>query len=226
MLELVLHQQPTNGQTSSYLAWQMMVDAVKAFVLHFQLKTFIFKGVLVEKPLLNMISSSTNDSGVIRASDVSAASFGSNVSLDSGIPCEIAFSNSGIRDIYVIPVASGIVGKLLLAEKHPFHSRHGVVIAIAPLAGLCPTIDEDHSSWLNLRIREFDPQFYSINKARGNHLSMPEHSADGRWTLGFPNARACEEAQLAILNEIAKQRSAAEYMLAPLLQQDLGLAES
>jgi len=33
-------------------------------------------------------------------------------------------------------VASGIIGKLLLAEKHPFRSRHGVVIAIAPLAGL------------------------------------------------------------------------------------------
>jgi len=112
-----------------------------------------------------MISSSTNDSGVIRASNISSASFGSNVSLgthqyiytwfclwqffsfvnsndfvtvaESGIPCGIAFSNSEIRDIYVIPVASGITGKLVLAEKHPFRSRHGVVIAIAPLAGLC-----------------------------------------------------------------------------------------
>ncbi|KAL5124748.1 Protein TRANSPARENT TESTA 9 [Glycine soja] len=213
------------GQTSSYFAWQRMVDAVKAFILHFQLKTFILKGVLVDKPLLNMISSSTNDSRVIRASDVSSASFGSNVSLESGIPCGIAFSNSEIRDIYVIPVASGIIGKLLLAEKHPFRSRHGVVIAIAPLAGLFPKIDEDHPSWLHLQIREFDPQFYST-KARGNHLSMPDHLADGRWTLGFPNARACEEAHLVILNEITKQRSAVEYMLAPLLQDDLELAKS
>ncbi|KHN03186.1 Protein CLEC16A [Glycine soja] len=196
-----------------------------AFILHFQLKTFILKGGLVDKPLLNMISSSTNDSRVIRASDVSSASFGSNVSLESGIPCGIAFSNSEIRDIYVIPVASGIIGKLLLAEKHPFRSRHGVVIAIAPLAGLFPKIDEDHPSWLHLQIREFDPQFYST-KARGNHLSMPDHLADGRWTLGFPNARACEEAHLVILNEITKQRSAVEYMLAPLLQDDLELAKS
>eukprot|EP00256_Glycine_max_P056415 XP_014623920.1 protein TRANSPARENT TESTA 9 isoform X4 [Glycine max] len=187
MLELVLHHQPTNGQTSSYFAWQRMVDAVKAFILHFQLKTFILK--------------------------------------ESGIPCGIAFSNSEIRDIYVIPVASGIIGKLLLAEKHPFRSRHGVVIAIAPLAGLFPKIDEDHPSWLHLQIREFDPQFYST-KARGNHLSMPDHLADGRWTLGFPNARACEEAHLVILNEITKQRSAVEYMLAPLLQDDLELAKS
>ncbi|XP_028211207.1 protein TRANSPARENT TESTA 9-like isoform X5 [Glycine soja] len=158
-----------------------------AFILHFQLKTFILK--------------------------------------ESGIPCGIAFSNSEIRDIYVIPVASGIIGKLLLAEKHPFRSRHGVVIAIAPLAGLFPKIDEDHPSWLHLQIREFDPQFYST-KARGNHLSMPDHLADGRWTLGFPNARACEEAHLVILNEITKQRSAVEYMLAPLLQDDLELAKS
>lgn len=83
-----------------------------------------------------------------------------------------------------------------------------------------PKIDEDHPSWLHLQIREFDPQFYST-KARGNHLSMPDHLADGRWTLGFPNARACEEAHLVILNEITKQRSAVEYMLAPLLQDDL-----
>lgn len=53
------------------------------------------------------------------------------------MPCGIAFSNSEIRDIYVIPVACGMIGKLLLVEKHPFRSRRGVVIAIAPLAGLC-----------------------------------------------------------------------------------------
>ncbi|KAJ1385795.1 CLEC16A/TT9, N-terminal [Sesbania bispinosa] len=225
MLELVLHQQSMNGETSSYFAWQRMVDTIKAFILHFQLKTFIFKGVLVEKPFFNTIASSTNDSGASRASDVSSANFGSNVSLVSGMPCGIAFSNSEIRDIYVIPVACGMIGKLLLAEKHPFRSRQGIVIAIAPLAGLRPKIDEDHPSWLHLRIREFDPQFYTI-KTRGNHLSMPDHLTDGRWTLGFPDARACEEARLAILNEITKQRSAVEYVLAPLLHNDLGLAES
>jgi hypothetical protein len=58
-------------------------------------------------------------------------------SAECGIPCRIAFSNSEIRDVYVIPLAFGMIGKLLLAEKHLFRSRHGVVIAIAPLAGLC-----------------------------------------------------------------------------------------
>ncbi|XP_058771278.1 protein TRANSPARENT TESTA 9-like isoform X6 [Vicia villosa] len=223
ILEFALHQQSIKGETSSYFAWQRMDDAMKAFILHFQLNTFIFKSVLAEKPLLNTIDTSTNDSGANQTSDVSSTSFGSNVSLESGIPCQIAFSNSEIRDVYVIPVAYGMVGKLLLAEKHPFRSRHGVVIAIAPLAGLCPKIDEDHSSWLLLRIRNFDPRYYTI-KARDNNLSMADHLADGRWTLGFPNEKACKEAQFAILNEVTKQRSAAEYMLAPLLQNDLGLS--
>lgn len=53
----------------------------------------------------------------------------------SGIPCRIAFSNAGIRDIYLIPVARKTSGKLLLAEKHPFRSHRGTVLAIAPLAG-------------------------------------------------------------------------------------------
>lgn len=36
----------------------------------------------------------------------------------------------------MIPIATGISGKLLLLEIHPLHSKRGVVIAIAPLAGL------------------------------------------------------------------------------------------
>ncbi|XP_029146806.1 protein TRANSPARENT TESTA 9-like isoform X4 [Arachis hypogaea] len=230
MLELVLPQQSTNGQTSSCFAWQKTVDAVKAFILHFQLKTFIFERELAENPL---IAISSNDSGVICSSNVSSASFGSNVSLESGIPCTIAFSNAEIRDVYVVPMVHKNTGKLLLTEKHPFRSRHGVVIAIAPLAGLCsfaslsvsqPTIDKDHPSWLHLRIREFNPKLYAT-KAKGDHFSMPDHFVDGRWTLGFPDAKACKDAHLAILREITKQRSAVEATLAPLLNYDLGLAE-
>ncbi|XP_057741493.1 protein TRANSPARENT TESTA 9-like isoform X1 [Arachis stenosperma] len=230
MLELVLPQQSTNGQTSSCFAWQKTVDAVKAFILHFQLKTFIFERELAENPL---IAISSNDSGVICSSHVSSASFGSNVSLESGIPCTIAFSNAEIRDVYVVPMVHKNTGKLLLTEKHPFRSRHGVVIAIAPLAGLCsfaslsvsqPTIDKDHPSWLHLRVREFNPKLYAT-KAKGDHFSMPDHFVDGRWTLGFPDAKACKDAHLAILREITKQRSAVEATLAPLLNYDLGLAE-
>ncbi|XP_062166676.1 protein TRANSPARENT TESTA 9-like isoform X2 [Alnus glutinosa] len=209
-LELADCQKKTNGDTTTLSAWQRMVEAVK-------LKAVISKGDLLEKPQLNMTTGATADSGKSRASDISSASFGSDVSLGSGIPCSIAFSNAGIRDVCLIPVARGMTGKLLLTEKHPFRSQRGVVIAIAPLAGLTPKIDKDHPSWLHLRIRELDPRF-DTSKARGNHLKMSNHFADGRWTLGFSNAKACEAARLLILEETCKQRSFVESILAPLLQ--------
>ncbi|KAF5473495.1 hypothetical protein F2P56_010102 [Juglans regia] len=218
-LELAVCREKTDGDAATLSALQRMVEAVKVFILHLQLKAFIFKGDLPEKPTLNTTTGPTADSGRSHTSDISSASFGSDVSLGSGIPCSIAFSNAGIRDVYLVPAARGITGKLLLTEKHPFRSQRGVVIAIAPLAGLSPKIDKDHPSWLHLQIREFDPRF-DASKARGNHLKMSNHVADGRWTLGFPNAKACDMARLLILEETGKQRSFVESMLAPLLQDD------
>lgn len=49
---------------------------------------------------------------------------------------------------------------------------------------------------------------------------MSNHVADGKWTLGFPNAKACEAARLLILEETCKQRSFVESTLSPLLQDD------
>ncbi|XVF07561.1 hypothetical protein REPUB_Repub06bG0149900 [Reevesia pubescens] len=214
-LELAVCQQTMDGSSSSYLAWQRMVDAVKVFILHLQLKAFIFMGDLLEKPSIKLWSNS--DSGKTYSTDISSASFGSEVSLGSGIPCRIAFSYAGVRDIYLIAVARGISGKLILAEKHPFRSHRGVVMAIAPLAGLSPKIDEDHPTWLHLRIREFDPKFIT---ARGKQSTVSNPAADGRWTLGFPSANACETARLLIYEEACKQRSFVESILAPLLQDD------
>ncbi|KAL5742088.1 hypothetical protein ACOSP7_028820 [Xanthoceras sorbifolium] len=217
-LELAIGQQTTDGRsTSSDIAWQTMVDVVKVFILHLQLKAFILKGELLENPLLNLMSSATTDSGISYSSDLSSASFGSEVFLGSGIPCRIAFSNAGVRDIYLIPAAKGLSGKLILAEKHPFRSQRGVVIAIAPLAGLSPKLDEEHQTWLHLRIREFDPRS-SVSKTRGPIPKRSNSAVDGRWTLGFPSAKACEAARLLIDEETCKQRSFVETKLAPLLQ--------
>ncbi|MBA0857937.1 hypothetical protein Goshw_019293 [Gossypium schwendimanii] len=200
---------------NSCFAWERMVDAVKVFILHLQLKALIFMGCLLEKPSLE--STSDSDLGKTYSRDISSASFGSEVSLGSGIPCRIAFSYAGVRDIYLVAVARGISGKLILAEKHPFRSQRGVVIAIAPLAGLSPRIDEDHPTWLHLRIREFEPNFV---KAKGSQSKVSTPPADGRWTLGFHSAKACETARLLILEETCKQRSSVESMLAPLLRED------
>ncbi|XP_061965050.1 protein TRANSPARENT TESTA 9-like isoform X3 [Populus nigra] len=221
LLEFTICQIADGDATSSHVAWQRMVDVVKVFILHLQLKAFISKGEFLEKSSLDSIVVLPFDSAKNLASGLSSASFGSEVSLGSGIPCRIAFSNAGIRDIYLIPVARGISGKLLLVEKHPFRSQRGVVIAIAPLAGLSPKIDEDQPTWLHLRIREFEPR---INGGKNKSYNTKEfiQVADGRWTIGFPNAKACGTARSAILEETSKQRSSVRNALGPLFQNDYG----
>ncbi|KAL9428200.1 hypothetical protein AB3S75_030229 [Citrus x aurantiifolia] len=214
-LEFAVCKQSTDGNTnSSDTAWEIMVDVVKVFILHLQLKALISKGELLEKPLLD-----SADSGISNSLDIASASFGSEVYLGSGIPCRIAFSNAGIRDIYMIPAARGLSGKVILAEKHPFRSQRGVVIAIAPLAGLRPTIDEDHPTWLHLWIREFDPRS-KARKSQGCNSHVSNSAVDGRWTLGFPSAKGCEIARLLLLEETYKQRSFIKSLLAPLLQKN------
>ncbi|CAK7341991.1 unnamed protein product [Dovyalis caffra] len=209
LLELAICQIADGDATSSHVAWQRMVDAVKVFILHLQLKAFISKGEFLEKSFLDSIVILPFDSAKNLASGLSFASFGSEVSIGSGIPCRIAFSNAGIRDIYLIPVARGMSGKLLLVEKHPFRSQRGLVIAIAPLAGLSPKIDKDQPTWLHLRIREFEPRL-NVGKNRSYKSKAFNQVADGRWTIGFPNAKACDAAQSAVLEETSKQRSSVD----------------
>lgn len=80
-----------------------------------------------------------------------------------------------------------------------------------------PKIDEDHPTWLHLRIREFDPKFI---KSKANQSNVSNPASDGRWTLGFTSAKACETARVLILEEACKQRSYVESTLAPLLKDD------
>lgn len=81
-----------------------------------------------------------------------------------------------------------------------------------------PKIDENHPTWLHLRIREFDPR-YGVDKKRSHNSKMSSSSAvDGRWTIGFSTGKACEAARLQILEETRKQRSFVEAILAPLLK--------
>ncbi|GFZ02537.1 hypothetical protein Acr_15g0011450 [Actinidia rufa] len=82
---------------------------------------------------------------------------------------------------------------------------------------LPPKIDENHPTWLHLQIREFDPSF-DEGKARSHRPNISNHEEGSRWTLGFPDAKACDATRLLILEEINKQRSSVESLLAPLLQ--------
>lgn len=80
-----------------------------------------------------------------------------------------------------------------------------------------PKRDESQPTWLHLRIREFEPRF-DTSKTIGKYSIASNHVADGRWTLGFSSAEACEAARLLILEEIQKQRYSVESLLAPLLR--------
>ncbi|XP_057960097.1 protein TRANSPARENT TESTA 9-like isoform X3 [Malania oleifera] len=210
LLELDFHEGVADGDMASSPAWEKMVDAVK-------LKAFIVKGNSPENSLTSLSISSMAISGITSAPDLSLANFGSELALGTETPCQIAFSKAGVKDVYLIPVASEISGKLLLVEKHPFHTRRGVVIAVAPLAVLNPTIDENHPTWLRLRIREFNPRF-DASKTRSHLWDASKHVEDGTWTLGFPNAEACVAAQLLLQEAINKQRSFVKDFLAPLVQ--------
>ncbi|OVA07121.1 hypothetical protein BVC80_1289g38 [Macleaya cordata] len=216
-LEISMHKPLPDGVMSSLRAWQRMVDAVKVFVLHYLLEAFISKRDSQEDPLQQLKSASMGtlikDDGI----DVHSVTYGTQMGLGPGLSCKIAFSKGEVRDVYLIPVAKGISGKLLLAEKLPLHTHRGVVIAIAPLAGLSPKKDDNQSTWLHLRIREFDPRVDG-RKAGGYDSTGSDHVVDGRWTLAFPTPDICEAALSLILRETEKQRSSVERLLAPLLQ--------
>ncbi|KAL9271764.1 TRANSPARENT TESTA 9-like protein [Drosera capensis] len=211
ILMLAFDKKPSDGSNSG--TWKSMVDAVKVSILHLQLKAYIIQGHPPADLQINLRKNSMSSPRTSRASDASSASFGSEVPLGNGVPCKISFSTAGVRDIYMIPVAKGVSGKLILVEKHPFNSRRGIVLAMAPLAGLSPKIEDDHPSWLHLRVREFNPH----HKDKTIHLNGNNEEPEGRWTLGFSNAEACEAARVLISEETSKQRSAVEAFLAPFL---------
>lgn len=214
-LEIAFSTQSSDGDDID--AWQRMVHAVKIFVLHLQLKAYILNGSIPNNSPLNSRITSLSSPRSNNAIDPSTINFGSEVTLGSGIPCKISFLKVGARDIYMIPMAKGLSGKLLLVEKHPFRSQTGTVLALARLAGLTPEIDEKHGTWLHLCIREFNPKFLD----KSNNLNSPCHKTDARWTLGFSDAETCKAASLLIAEETSKQRSFIECLLAPFLYDNL-----
>lgn len=203
-LDHYFKQDMPNGHLDSFIAWQRMVDAVKVFVLHLQLRSLIFEGCSPESTTINL----TTEDGF-------PANVGTELPLGSGIPCKISFSKAEMRDVHLLPVSKGISGKLLLVEKHP-HRDLGVVIAVEPLAGLNPKLDEIHPTWLHLRLREFDPRYGAV-KTRGQHSRSSNRAVEGRWTLGFLNTKTCEAARSVIARESSKQRSSVERIITSLL---------
>eukprot|EP00268_Persea_americana_P005083 TRINITY_DN11705_c0_g1_i5.p1 TRINITY_DN11705_c0_g1~~TRINITY_DN11705_c0_g1_i5.p1 ORF type:complete len:636 (-),score=102.32 TRINITY_DN11705_c0_g1_i5:285-2192(-) len=214
-LTTALNRHIPDGDISSSLAWERMVETVKVFVLHHLIKAFVYKGRFPENPLLNLRNSLMNTPEETQGMDVRSVNFGSEPSL--GIPCKISFSEGKDREVYLTPMAKGISGKLVLVEKIPHQTRR-VVIAVAPLVGLNPIVDKKHQTWLHLRVRDHQPELEGSKTGRYKCIISDDHVVDRRWTLGFSSKEACDAAQLLILKEISKQRSRVESLLAPLLR--------
>ncbi|RWR82290.1 FPL domain-containing protein [Cinnamomum micranthum f. kanehirae] len=216
-LTTALNRHIPDGDISSSLAWERMVETVKVFVLHHLIKAFVYEGRFPENPLLNLRNSLMNTPEETQGMDVRSVNFGSEPSLGSGIPCKISFSKGKESEVYLTPMAKGISGKLVLVEKIPHQTRR-VVIAAAPLVGLNPTVDKKHLTWLHLRVRDHQPEIEGSKTGRYQCIISDDHVVDRRWTLGFSSKEACDAAQLLILKEISKQRSRVESLLAPLLR--------
>jgi len=192
---------------------------VKVCVLLHQLMNFILRGTLPEDPPSNLMKDLPASSRAKRAGvDTVALKVGVPVNLGDAIPCRIAFEEGKEIHVYMLTVVKGAFGWLLLAEKVLDKPHHGIVIAIAPLVGLKPKIDENHQRWLHLRIRaddttSLDSQIVGVSSRRYRTYRVP----DGKWTLAFSDEQACKYAKSTILEEISTQTSFVKGALESML---------
>lgn len=213
-----------DGDDSSYIIKERMLAAVKVCVLLHQLMNFILRGTLPEDPPSNLMKDLPASSRAKRAGvDTVALKVGVPVNLGDAIPCRIAFEEGKEMHVYMLTVVKGAFGWLLLAEKVLDKPHHGVVIAIAPLVGLKPKIDENHQRWLHLRIRaddttSLDSQIVGVSSGRYRTYRVP----DGKWTLAFSDEQACKYAKSTILEEISTQTSFVKGALESMLIVDAG----
>lgn len=212
-----------DGDDSSYFIKERMLAAVKVFVLFHQLMNFILRSTVPENPPTNLLKDSPacsrgKDIGV----DTVALKVGVSVNLGDAIPCRIAFEEGKELHVHMLTVVKGAFGWLLLAEKVHDKPHHGIVVAIAPLAGLKPKIDENHQRWLQLRIRaddmaSLDSQIVGMSSSRYRTYRVP----DGKWILAFSDEQACKYARSIILEEIARQSSFVKRALESMLIVDV-----
>ncbi|KAH9318604.1 hypothetical protein KI387_020373, partial [Taxus chinensis] len=181
-----------DGNFSSFMIRERMLDASKVFVLFHQVMNLILRGTLPEIPPSDLIkefpaSSRAKSAGL----DSLSLRVGVEVNLGDAVPCRIAFEEGKELHVYMLAVVKGASGWLLLAEEVLFKPQRGVVFAYAPLAGLKPKVDEIHPRWLHLQIRSDDlPSFGSklvgITIGRNRTNQVP----DGSWTLAFSDEQS------------------------------------
>ncbi|KAL9325923.1 hypothetical protein ACSQ67_006568 [Phaseolus vulgaris] len=189
-------------EESSFAAGKRMHELVKVFVLLHQLQIFTLGRALSEQPLIYPpgdlhANFRARGSGL----DVSGPKAGTEVSLGNALPCRIAFERGKELHVYFLAISLGISGWLALAEELPLKKSQGVVRSVAPLAGCNPRIDDNHATWLHLRIRASSLPFVDPAQIKDYGKKKTKASVDGRWTLAFRDEETCKSAFLMIVEE-------------------------
>lgn len=207
---------------SSACVGERMRDAVKVFLLHYQLRTSFVRGTVNDGPPLGVSTDIIENARARRAGlDIATPKIGTELNLDDALSCRIAFERGKERPFNFLAVSNGTAGYLLLADEVPLKPSRGFVRIMAPLAGSNPRIDEKHPRWLHLRIRPFNlPSLNSRKVGTSAARSKAKGVVDGRWTVAFSDEQACKSAMSAVLEEMMMQSSAVQKELEPLLNFD------
>lgn len=207
---------------SSASVGERMRDAVKVFLLHYQLRTSFVRGTVNDGPPLGVSADIIENARARRAGlDIATPKIGTELNLDDALSCRIAFERGKERPFNFLAVSKGTAGYLLLADEVPLKPSRGFVRIMAPLAGSNPRIDEKHPRWLHLRIRPFNlPSLNSRKVGTSAAKSKAKGVVDGRWTVAFSDEQACKSAMSAVLEEMMMQSSAVQKELEPLLNFD------
>eukprot|EP00253_Pinus_taeda_P027268 PITA_27268 len=132
-------------------------DAVKVFLLHYQLRTSFVRGTVNDGPPLGVSTDIIENARARRAGlDIATPKIGNELNLDDALTCRIAFERGKEHPFKFLAVSKGTAGYLMLADEVPLKPSIGFVRIMAPLAGSNPRIDEKHPRWLHLRIRPFN----------------------------------------------------------------------
>ncbi|XP_027192516.1 protein TRANSPARENT TESTA 9-like isoform X3 [Cicer arietinum] len=213
-----LSLEDNTAKESSFAAGERMHELVKVFVLLHQLQLFTLGRALPEQPPIYPPGDlPANCRAQTSELEVSGPKAGTEISLGSAVPCRISFKSGKEHHFCFLAISLGTFGWLVLAEELPSQKSHGVVRAVAPLAGCNPRVDDKHSTWLHLRIRSSSLPFLDLAKSNDYRKMKAKGLVDGRWTLAFSDEESCKSALLMIVEEINFLSDEVHRRLKPLL---------
>mmetsp|Transcript_40131 Transcript_40131/g.128207 ORF Transcript_40131/g.128207 Transcript_40131/m.128207 type:complete len:114 (-) Transcript_40131:36-377(-) len=97
----------------------------------------------------------------------------------------------------------------------------GIVLAVAPLAGVDPYIDRAHANWLHLRVRAPAASLLVASGVGDSRLGPGDPAArklaDGHWTLAFSDGERAGAARDLIARAAEQLRARCGGEVEPLL---------